>query len=222
MGSINHTPYTQPHFVSLLSTGLDSPIATYLIMKKGYNCHSLSFLNGKNEKEKNKSKVLAIGKHLVEITHQKLTMFFVDYDYYLDRIKSSIDEKKTCIICKRIMISTAVELIHKYGGSFIVNGDILGEQASQTLDNLYCVHQVNKHIPIIRPLIGFDKLDVIKLSQKLGFYELSLIEGVSCVSNPKYPETRGNVEEIIHNESKFPRDEIIQEIMANLEVIEFS
>ena len=207
-------------FVSLLSTGLDSPIATYLIMKKGYSCFSLSFLNGLENGIKNKEKILKVGKKLVELTGQPMRLHFVDYDPIVTQFQAQITSKNTCIVCKRTMLMTAAEMANFYHSSMIVNGDILGEQASQTLDNLYVVHKSNLTVPVVRPLIGFDKLDIIKISQKVGFYDLSLIKGPACEYNPKYPETRAKLDEILRDEDKIDRPKIQKQISQVIEYVD--
>lgn len=219
---LNKSDYLQFNhpFVSLLSTGLDSPIATYLIMEKGNDCFSLSFLNGREKMGSNKKKIIEVGKRLVKLTNRKLRMHFVDYDNIIEQIQAKCNPKLTCVICKRTMILTAVELAKFYHASIIVNGDILGEQASQTLDNLYVVHQVNREIPIIRPLIGFDKLDVIKISQELGFYKLSLIKGLACEFNPKFPETRAKINEVLYTENFLDQPSLQKEILDLIEFVD--
>lgn len=205
-------------FVSLLSTGLDSPIATYLMMRQSMNCISISFLNGREKRGKNQEKILAVGKKLVELTGQNLYMLFLDYDPILAQFQEKCPARVTCLICKRTMMDTAKFIAKTVKAQFIVNGDILGEQASQTLDNLYVVHQINREIPVIRPLIGFDKLDVIKLSQKLGFYEISLLEGVACEFNPKFPETRAKISQIEKAEEKLDRNELRNQIVDQMQL----
>jgi len=207
-------------FISLLSTGLDSPIATYLIMKKKRDCFSLSFLNGGDKMEENRYKIIQVGKRLVKLTERRLRMHFVDYDKILQQIQTKCNPKLTCVICKRTMILVARELAKFYNAKVIVNGDILGEQASQTLDNLYVVNQINRDIPIIRPLIGFDKLDIIKISQELGFYELSLINGPACEFNPKFPETRAKIKEVIQTEENLNRDSLMKEVFDLINYID--
>ena len=137
-------------FVTLLSTGLDSPVATYLMLKQGFNAYTLSFLNGDKSGYKNRDKILVMGHKLVDMTSQHLKMHFVDYDKYLDQFITNCERKFTCLLCKRLMIRMAVSLAQQYGAKFIINGDILGEQASQTLDNLFVVNEINGSIPVIR------------------------------------------------------------------------
>ena len=85
-------------FISLLSTGLDSPIATYLIMKKKMDCFSLSFLNGGEKIEENRNKIIQVGKRLVKLTHRQLRMHFVDYDRIAEQIQAKCNPKLTCVI----------------------------------------------------------------------------------------------------------------------------
>lgn len=224
LSKISYIKFENP-FISLLSTGLDSPIATYLIMKKRSDCFSLSFLNGgeKSENmEKNRNKIIEVGKRLVKLTNQRLRMHFVDYDGIVEQIQAKCNPKLTCVICKRTMILVARELAKFYHAKIIVNGDILGEQASQTLDNLYVVHQINREIPIIRPLIGFDKLDIIKISQELGFYEISLMDGPACEYNPKFPETRAKIKEVVQTEKNLDRESLMKEIFDLISFIDIS
>jgi thiamine biosynthesis protein ThiI len=209
------------HFISLLSTGLDSPVATYLTLSKGLNAVCLSFLNGGAESQINKEKVLMIGRRLVELTGSHLRIYFCDdYDSILDGFINRCDRKFTCLMCKRTMLRCASLLAVKYNAKFIVNGDILGEQASQTIDNLYVVSQSNRTIPVVRPLIGFDKTDVIKIDQKLGLYDISIMKGVGCKKNPQYPETHAKLSEVLMNEKNFDVNEVINQIMSTIDYID--
>ena len=206
--------------VSLLSTGLDSPIATYLIMRQGFNCVALSFLNGNDKSVINKNKIIAIGKKIVQLTGARMRLHFVDYDKILEKFKSNAEAKFTCIFCKRTMLMAAERLSNLYSADIIINGDILGEQASQTIDNLMVVNQIVKKTPVIRPLIGFDKLDIIKISQKTGLYQMSLMEGVAREFNPIHPETRGKLDEILKAEENIDREAIIDQIFQGMEFID--
>lgn len=203
--------------VALLSTGLDSPIACYLMMRKGYDIVSLSMLNGQEKNHINLNKVEKIAQKLVELTGRKIYMNFVDYDRYLNDFIKKCDQKITCILCKRTMLQTAAALAKQNNAVGIINGDILGEQASQTLDNLFVVNEINNEIPVIRPLIGFDKLDIIRLSRHCGLYELSLIEGVGCNKNPQFPETHAKLKYIQENEQNIDRSDILKQILSSLQ-----
>jgi thiamine biosynthesis protein ThiI len=103
--------------------------------------------------------------------------------------------RQTCLLCRIQMFIKAEMYAQKIGADIIVTGEILGEQASQTLDNLPIVISKVK-IPISRPLIGYNKEEVVQLSKKWGFYGLSIQPGGCCSINPRYPETKGRIEVI--------------------------
>ncbi len=212
------SPSQAPKFISLLSTGLDSPIATFLMMRQGLDPITLSFLNGQAQTRENYEKILQIGQKLVALTGRRMIMLFVDYDHFLERFQHTSETRLTCILCKRTMMDMAKTLAQRYGAKYIVNGDILGEQASQTLDNLFVVHQINREIPVVRPLIGFDKLDVIKLSQKIGLFELSLLKGPACEFNPPFPETRAKIDNVRSIEAEIDRTSLREEILSQITV----
>jgi tRNA uracil 4-sulfurtransferase len=203
--------------VALLSTGLDSPIACYLMMRKGFDIISLSMLNGEEKHLINWKKIEKIAQKLVDLTGRSIEMYFIDYDRYLDYFIKNCEPKITCILCKRTMLQLAAELAKEKNAIGIINGDILGEQASQTLDNLFVVNQINSDIPVIRPLIGFDKLDIIRISRKCGLYDLSLIEDVGCNKNPQFPETHGKLKNILENEEKIDRPQLLKQMVASLQ-----
>jgi thiamine biosynthesis protein ThiI len=101
--------------------------------------------------------------------------------------------RQTCLLCRMQMFIKAELYAHQVGADIIVTGEILGEQASQTLDNLPIV--ISKvEMPTFRPLIGYNKEEVVQLSKKWGFYDLSIQPGGCCNINPKYPETKGRLE----------------------------
>ena len=205
--------------ISLLSTGLDSPVSTYLMMRQGFDCVSLTFLNGGELSNENKLKIIKIGKKLKNLTNRNIIMHFVHYDEILESIRDLIEPRITCILCKRIMVKTASLLAKRYNAIFMINGDILGEQASQTMDNLLVVHQVNKEIPLLRPLIGFNKLDVVKISQKIGLYPLCIEKAPACTFNPKFPETRANLQQIKSNEKRFDPNSLVEVIIEKMEIL---
>jgi len=117
-----------------------------------------------------------------------------------------------------LRIAEKLAIINK--ADFIVNGDILGEQASQTLDNLVQIQSVIKKIPVIRPLIGYEKLEVIRISQKLNLYELSILQGISCDFNPKFPETHAKISDIEETERNIDFNQWINKLIENAEIVE--
>jgi len=104
----------------------------------------------------------------------------------------------------------------------IITGDILGEQASQTLDNLYSYNNLLKNNIILRPLIGRDKLEVINLNKKIGLYDLSLDGSAGCQFNPQYPETHAKIDQIHEAETFIDIITLVNDSIKTAEILEFS
>ncbi len=175
--------------LSLISGGIDSPVATFLMLKKGVHTHILHFYRDEEDLKKLKE-ILDILKNqgnlgrIFVAEHSKL--FVRNFGRY------------NCIYCKILMVKVAEKLCKKAGGSAIVMGDNLGQVASQTLDNMLAISKATK-IPIIRPLIGFDKEEIIEIAKKIGIYEISIKSQRRCPFLPKNPITKAKIEKIDYN-----------------------
>lgn len=208
-------------FISLLSPGLDSPVAAYLMLKKKFHPVFLSFLTFNNQNIEVKQGIIQIVKILSRYTKGKLRVYFINHSLNLNTIKLNCERKLTCILCKRLMIQIAMQIARLEKTNIIITGDILGEQASQTLDNLYSYNNITNGNIIVRPLIGWNKLDVIDLNKRMGLYDLVSKLSTSCRYNPQYPETHGKVKEIQINESKIDISATIKESIKSAELFEF-
>ncbi|MFX1356612.1 MAG: hypothetical protein ACFFA8_04945 [Promethearchaeota archaeon] len=189
-------------FISLISGGLDSPLAALLMIKKGFIPIFISFLTSDDINHSMRLKVIKIIELLKKFTKEKIKIYFINHDPNLNLFKQKCERKLTCILCKRLMIRIAQEIAKEEDTNIIVTGDILGEQASQTLDNLYIYNDLLENFIVLRPLIGWNKQDVIDLNRKIGLYEISSQTSASCKYNPQYPETHAKSIEVIKSESK--------------------
>lgn len=208
-------------FISLLSGGLDSPVAAYLMMKRGFKPIFLSFLTSDDEQQTMKKKVMQITQILTKFTEERIKLYFINHDPNLNLFKTKCERKLTCILCKRLMIRIAKEIGKIHNSNIIVTGDILGEQASQTLDNLYVYNNLVQNFIIIRPLIGWDKQEVINLNKKIGLYELSSQKSASCQFNPQFPETHAKINEVIQSESRIDLFNEVKRSIVQAEILEF-
>jgi thiamine biosynthesis protein ThiI len=138
-------------FVSLLSGGLDSPIAAYVMLQRGFTPVFLSFLTSDDYEESMKKKVINIVKILSTFTPDELKIYFINHDNNLETFKQVCHRKLTCVLCKRLMLRIAQHIGKLEETNIIVTGDILGEQASQTLDNLYSYNNVTQDSILLRP-----------------------------------------------------------------------
>jgi tRNA uracil 4-sulfurtransferase len=207
--------------VILLSGGLDSPIAAYLMMKRGFKPIFLSFLTSDDLKHSMRKKVSKIIKKLKLTCNLPIKTYFIDHDPNLMIFQKECERKLTCILCKRVMLRIATEIARIEKTNLIVTGDILGEQASQTLDNLISYNDIIEKFIILRPLIGWDKNDVIDLNKKLGLYEISSQKSASCEYNPKYPETHAKKENINQSESNIDIQKLLKKSIKSAEILEF-
>lgn len=207
-------------FISLLSGGLDSPISIYLMIKRGLKPICLSFLTSDDQNHSMKQKVVEILRILTRLTDYKLKIYFINHDFNLSNFQQNCDRKLTCVLCKRLMLRIAREIGKKESTNLIVTGDILGEQASQTLDNLYAYNDVLQDSIILRPLIGFNKEDVINIGKQLGLYETISQKSASCQFYPQYPETHAKMKEVIDAESKINYSFLIKKALNSAEILE--
>ncbi|MFX0026157.1 MAG: hypothetical protein ACFE8M_07060 [Candidatus Hermodarchaeota archaeon] len=207
--------------VSLLSAGLDSPVAAYLMMKKDFHPVFLTFLTFNSQNLKVKEKIVEIVKILAKFAKTTFKIYFIPHDLTLNLLKQLCERKLTCILCKRLMIRIAIQIAEIENTNLIVTGDILGEQASQTLDNIYTYNNLIENYMIIRPLIGWNKLEVINLNKKLSLYEITSKLSISCLYNPEFPETHAKLHEIQNNESKIKIRDIVKKAISSAELLEF-
>ncbi len=208
-------------FVSLLSGGLDSPIAAYLMMKKNFIPVFITFLTSDDDENSMKKKVIQIVKILAQNVNEKIKLYLINHDTNLELFKDKCERKLTCILCKRLMIRIAKEIGKKENTNIIVTGDILGEQASQTLDNLFAYNNLLENNIIIRPLIGRDKLEVIKINKVIGLYEIASQSSAGCQYNPQYPETHAKSREVKEEESLIDFYKLISKSIKKAEVLVF-
>ncbi|MFW9922445.1 MAG: hypothetical protein ACFFDW_04055 [Candidatus Thorarchaeota archaeon] len=216
--------------ICLVSDGLDSPIATYLLEQKGIEVFILNFFNfpfvgyslKKNQElEENKIPIIHngqisnIAQALVNaFQHQKsVELIQMPHGEDLKKIIESISDKKiTCVLCKRLMLKKAEFIANILDADLIVTGDILGEQASQTIDNLKVIQEALKNKKLIRPNIGLNKEQVISLAKEIGTYQFSeLAAKFTCTAVPNKPSTKADLEQIISIENELEIEKMIQE-----------
>jgi thiamine biosynthesis protein ThiI len=178
--------------VSLLSGGIDSPVASYLISRAGADVVLLHMDNGPYCDDRAKENVIAIAEQLEKYTGKRFPLYFAPHGPSQTAIHDACDRNYQCVMCKRAMHRTAGEFAKIVGADMIVMGDSLGQVASQTLMNIRS-EVTGVGIPIIRPLIGYDKLEIIEIAKKIGTYEISNMEARECTIVPKKVVTESDV-----------------------------
>ena len=187
---------TQGKVVVLLSSGIDSPVAMYLMMKRGCEVIALHFDGQHFTGPKIMEKVTKIVDQLQNYAKGvPIRTHIVRYGDYLQDAKEFAPEKMTCVLCKSGMYKIAEKLAKHYGALAIVDGSSVGQVASQTLNNILAT-RYGVEMPILSPLIGLDKTEIIKIAEEIGTFEISKMDDGGCSAVPRYPETRGDIQKL--------------------------
>ena len=187
---------TQGRVVVLLSSGIDSPVAAYLMMKRGCEVVALHC----NNDPFSGPKVTELFNQLVDQLNiyakgNPIRKRIIDYGEYLQAAKDNAPEKMTCVLCKSGMYHIAEKLAQKVGADAIVDGSSVGQVASQTLSNILAT-RYGVDMPILSPLIGLDKEEITAIAKEIGTFEISKIDDGGCSAVPKYPETRADLNRV--------------------------
>ena len=187
---------TQGKVISLISSGIDSPVATYLMMKRGCEIIALHFDNDPFTKEKVEEKFENIVKQLKTYSSGvKFQTRIVSYGDYLQKCKEDVSEKLTCVLCKSGMYKIAGILAKDMGALGIIDGSSVGQVASQTLPNILATRD-DVEVPILSPLIGMDKVEIEKIAKEIGTYDISKEYDGGCSAVPRYPETKADIDRV--------------------------
>ncbi len=171
--------------ISLISAGIDSPVSSYLMMKK---CE-LMFLHFDGGRVKDVLEILEVLR--AYSSQKRLVLIVVDHDCFMKELrKLDFPESQTCVYCKTSMLLFAERMCKEFECEAIVTGDSLGQVASQTLLNMKAEESLLE-FPVIRPLIGLDKVEIVEVARRIGTYEISTRSKESCPYAPRHPVTRG-------------------------------
>lgn len=203
--------------VSLISSGIDSPVATYLLSKSS---EEIILVHGDirpftDDREIENFLKLAI--HLKKISKCKINTYIVPHGPALLKFKNTCNNRFTCIFCKRMLLRYAEKIAENESASAIIMGDSLGQVASQTLKNIKTIEQAIQ-IPVLRPLIGFDKENIVKIAKEIGTYNLSILPTTGCKAVPYNPVTQSKVEKILEEEKNLDYINMIIEAVKKSQI----
>ena len=203
----------------LLSGGIDSPVAGYMIAKRGVQLVAVHYHSFPYTSEFAKQKVLDLAKILSEYCCG-LKVYVVPFTEIQMEIHEKCPEDYTTLIMRRYMMRIAEKIAEKEGALALITGESVGQVASQTMEALASTNSVVS-MPVFRPLIGFDKIDIIDYAQKIGTYETSSLPYEDCctVFTPKHPATKPKAEKIKEGEDKLDQDTLIQTAVDNAEIV---
>lgn len=180
----------------LLSGGIDSPVAAYFTIKRGVEVDFLHFHSFPFTGKESLEKVKQLAK-ILEKFQPKSRVFFSPFAEIQKEIMTKTEPKLRVVLYRRMMMRIAEKLAEKENYSALITGDAIGQVASQTLENIQAIEE-SVSIPVLRPLIGFDKEEIIIIARKIGTYETSILPHDDCCTRfvPKHPETKARISEI--------------------------
>lgn len=207
--------------VCLLSGGIDSPVAAYRLMKRGCRVIPVHFHSYPILSRASQEKVRELAAILTQY-QQHTRMYMVAFGEIQQQVVLSVPPPLRVVIYRRLMMRIAQELARISGAQALVTGDVIGQVASQTLENLTAIGGAVS-MPIFRPLIGMDKDEITAEAQRLGTYSISIIEDQDCCQlfTPKHPATKAKLREVEIAEQNLPIAEFVQRAVAEAIVEDF-
>jgi len=187
----------------LLSGGIDSPVAGWYAMRRGLELQTLTFLSPPLTTEKSVEKILKLGKSLSRYQPNGLRMWIVPLTEVQTYIKESAPDEYSLILQRRSMMRIASMIARRVKAKVLVTGENLGQVASQTIENMASIEDASSLL-VLRPLVGFDKVEITNKAKKIGTFETSIQPYIdSCIAfAPKKPATKSNINEIREIESQ--------------------
>ena len=203
--------------VSLLSGGIDSPAATYMMAKRGVRIIPVHFCSPPYTSEMAKEKVLTLAKILTNYCG-RLTVEVVPFTHIQEQIRKNCPEGLLTVIMRRFMMRIAEKIAQDNGCSAIVTGDNLGQVASQTAEALAVVEQC-AGMPVLRPLIAFDKREIVDMARFIGTFETSILPYEDCctVFTPRRPRTKPRLDDVLEAEAALDVQALVDEAIAGIE-----
>lgn len=204
----------------LLSGGIDSPVAGYMMAKRGMNISCLHFHSYPYTNMQAKEKVVDLAKILSEYTCGT-RLFTVSVTHIQEAIHEKCKPELMITLLRRFMYRIAERHALQIGAQCLITGESLGQVASQTIEGMTSSNSVVEQLPVLRPLVGFDKNEIIDRSVKMGAYETSILPFEDCctVFLPDFPATRPKLKDILREEAKLDVEALIEEAFASVEKI---
>lgn len=203
--------------VALLSGGIDSPVASYVMSEAGADVILLHMDNRPYSDDRSIEKVKKIAERLRTVTSKEFPLYVAEHGANQTLIKERCGGYQ-CVMCKRTMMFTAKRFAEEHGCSGIIMGDSLGQVASQTLRNIASETQ-GLDFPVVRPLIGSDKLEIEAIGKRIGTYDISISSEQPCAVVPPKPITEAAPKKVLELQSELKFDEMVERSASSAELI---
>lgn len=204
----------------LLSGGIDSPVAGYMIAKRGVKLEAIHFFSYPYTSERAKDKVMALAK-IIGGYMGGLKVHIVPFTDIQLAIRDKCPEEHLTLVMRRFMMQISQKIAEKRGCQALVTGESIGQVASQTMSAL-AVTDDAVSMPVFRPLIGMDKEEIVEISRKIDTFETSILPYEDCctVFTPKHPATKPKIEKVILSQNLLEWEKMVDEAVAGTEILE--
>lgn len=208
---------TQGNVVALFSGGIDSAVASWMMMKRGCNIFPLyintsPYSDGEKGVERAKKVLEELNKWA---SGNKMKIYSVKNGKVMDEISEKTLDKLRCLLCKRMMYRIAEKICIRKKAVAIVTGENIGQVASQTLENMAVIDSAIEK-PVLRPLLGLNKEEIVELAKKIGTYEPSVMISGECSAVPEKPRTKGRISEVLKEEEKLDLEKMVEKTLKTL------
>lgn len=205
----------------MLSGGIDSPVAGYMMAKRGLIVDCIHYVSPPYTSDRARMKVEKLCEELTEYCGD-IRFFCVPFTEIQEKLRDFCPEEHFTVLMRRMMVKIANKICGREGYGGIITGESLAQVASQTLPALYCTNAAAE-FPVFRPVIGMDKIEITEIARKIGTFETSILPYEDCctVFSPKHPRTRPKIEEILEAEKAYDFDKMINEAVEKTEVRRF-
>ncbi len=204
----------------LLSGGIDSPVAGWMIAKRGVALTAVHYHSFPFTSDRSREKVIELGRILARYTGP-MRLHIVPFTRIQQELYEKCPDEELTILMRRYMMKIAEEIARREGAAALITGESIGQVASQTINSLVVTNDAVS-MPVFRPLIGFDKIDIMNLAEEIGTYETSILPYEDCctIFTPKHPVTRPRLNRILKSEQLINGEELIREALDNIEIID--
>lgn len=205
--------------ISLLSGGIDSPVSTYMIAKRGVSVIPVHFFSYPYTSNLAKDKVIELARILTKYCG-RLTVEIVPFTHIQEEIRKNCPEELFTIIMRRFMMRISERIAEQNKCKAIITGENLGQVASQTLEAMAATEQCVT-LPVLRPVIGLDKKDIVEIAVKIGTFDTSILPYEDCctVFTPRHPRTKPRIEDVIAAEKGLDIEALTEEAIAGVEQV---
>lgn len=206
----------------MLSGGIDSPVAGYMTIKRGVKLEAVYFESPPHTSIEAKNKVISLAKKLA-VYNNDIKLHVINFTNIQEAIYKNIPHEYLITIMRRMMYRISAKIAYSANAKILVNGESIGQVASQTLNSMSVINEVVK-MPVIRPLACFDKLEIIEVAKKIDTYETSILPYEDCctIFVPKHPVINPELSKAIDYEKLIDYETLIYEAIKNREIIKLT